>query len=152
MPATSEAAIRRRAENRVAKRQVMKKDKYSLKNPVRSLIDDAVAKSKAEAFAEFERKSNAEKKIHEARQRVADLRINDLQNDLRKVRDDLSKSKIACKSMEMRLMEATKVISGWDVFWGWIESQAHPSTLKWLKTLRVKGPRRASDRCWGGGQ
>ena len=50
------------------------------------------------------------------------------------------------------LRAANKELKLWVLFWGWVQTQSRPATLKWLQKLWQKGPRRARDRCWGGGQ
>ena len=50
------------------------------------------------------------------------------------------------------LNKTRKELRSWVLFWGWVKTNSRPATLAWLQRLWQKGPRRAPDACWGGGQ
>ena len=56
------------------------------------------------------------------------------------------------KALKKANKELEKMLDLWKLFWGWVEAHSNPGTLKWLQRLWSRGPRKAPDGCWGGGQ
>ena len=62
--------------------------------------------------------------------------------------EEAAAHKKVCKKLE----SSDKELQEWKVFWEVVQEHAWPKTLAWLRKLKAKGPPRAPDRCWGGGQ
>ena len=170
MPATSQAALLKRKQNQARVRQSLKKAKYSAKLPVKVLIDEAIAKAREDWERAAEAKHSGlrsrargvlqvycakasirEKKL-ESQARIDASRLADSGRNVCDARDQITKLRAENLRLSASLDAAKKTIAGWDRFWMWVESHAHSSTFQWLARLRSRGPKRATDRCRGGGQ
>jgi hypothetical protein len=78
--------------------------------------------------------------------RSQDSKIQVLERELAKANAEVAKGR---PRELVRLQRAEKQ---WTVFWGHLRAQGRPGTVRWLQQLWAKGPPRAPDRCWGGGQ
>ena len=148
-----EATKQRKAKIRHAK---FLKDRRVTKL-ARLVRKETAAKYERETDA-LRRRSNAHmmkaNKADGLRKQNEDLKAEnkDLQAEVKKLRNKFRARANEAESLEADLKHTQAELKRWLVFWDWVKVHSREGTLRWLERLWKKGPKRAPDRCWGGGQ
>ena len=71
---------------------------------------------------------------------------------LKQKAEELEQAHAETKQANAEAKQLTKKLDGWLLFWGWVKAHCPGHVVRRLERLWRRGPRRAPDNCWGGGQ
>ena len=146
-PKKGSPAYQRKLQQSKVKRRTLRREAFAKQSRVRGLVAQARAEEKRLA------KQAMEKKLQEWRDRYFSIRkecsleLASKDAKLKKIKGSLLVAQLKNRELREELQEEQRWTRKWRSWWRWVEREARPTVLTWLK-YGPRPPPRAEPMIW----